>query len=197
MAGTGKILAEMPLQILKYSGKNTKNHFFVRYGHGVPMTYQQKADHFGRVWMAEADSFRMISQPNRALSKKEQSRVARIMGAGLLLAGGGWGLAGFWPALAFEGAAAAALLLAFKAVDLGDDDLETLSIEKDEVVSTLRWRGAERLRKMNREWVRLKIGGRGELELWERGVATKVGIFLGEEERASLGKELAGWLKTR
>lgn len=145
--------------------------------------------------------FRFISRPNCSLSERERKMAFWViagvtMGIAAVFAG-----FGYWLTLPFAGLEVLVLAWAFDVLHKRSGDFEMLVIDDDEVLLERKSGGQEERFEFNRQWVSLvqntdRLKGPIRLALRSHGRETELGLFLTEEARIELGKNLQSWLRS-
>ncbi len=126
------------------------------------------------------------------------SRAGRRLFLGLIFLNTGvlaaaWAIAGAWPILPFAGIELGLLAYAFHYVGKFDGDYERLTIDGATVTVEVCERGAVRIVRFNRPWVRLvsvEQGNRCRLGLQYQGHEYVLGKLMNDEQRSAWGREL-------
>lgn len=142
--------------------------------------------------------FRFTSRPNCSLTARGRVRVFWAIAGMTLGIAATFAALGYWLTLPFAGLEIGVLAWAFQALGRRSGDFETLTIRGDEVkLARKRDEQVEQF-DFNRQWVSLvqdRHGARVRVALRSHGREIDVGLFLDDEGRRALGRELQAWLR--
>ncbi|HXS50890.1 MAG TPA: DUF2244 domain-containing protein [Usitatibacter sp.] len=144
---------------------------------------------------ADSAPYVHVSVPNRSLAPLGRRLVIGTIAATMLCIAAGAALIGAWPVMPFAGLEVLLVAVAFRVVQIHDEDFERLEIDENEV--RVEARRASRTTRFvaHRPWAKVVVrdsGMRCTLRLAYRGRSEPLGRLLSDEGRRALAARLRG-----
>lgn len=148
----------------------------------------------------EEGCFCFCSRPNCSMTPRQRRIAFGIIAGATLVIASAFGLIGAWMILPFAGIEIGVLAWAFDVVGRRSRDYESVSIRGDEIVVQRKQGELLESRTFNRHWAQLVTVEAGwgrsiKLALRSHGRETELGLFLTDEGRLEMARELRLWLK--
>lgn len=149
----------------------------------------------------EHGCFCFCTRPNCSMTPRERKIAFGIIATVTLLVACSFSWFGVWLILPFAGIEIGVLAWAFEVVGKRSSDYETVSIRGDEILVQRKQGELLESRTFNCHWTELVLvesrqGSSVKLALRSHGRETELGLFLTDEGRQEMAKELRLWLKS-